>query len=112
MITKEQDKELTRLHSQIIRLLYPRCILCRCPLTEPHHIVGRSKSVKWLIVGSVGLCRPCHNHTSAMHKAVKEWYVNKFSLEAYEDLEQLRRRVVYNVDYGEIKQKLVEFKER
>ena len=111
MITKAQEKHLDDLWRKAIKCIYPKCILdTKKQSYHAHHIHTRSKkSTRWHILNGVGMSPEEHTHTAEMHKKVKEWFINKYSQEAWDELKLLSNTPAYNLDYEEIKTNLEKF---
>ena len=78
-----------------------RCELCSSPKgVDCHHIFGRSKSVRYELENGILLCRLCHIKA---HRNVKKFRKDYGT----ERMAKLHRKIVKDVDYKEIEEKLI-----
>ena len=109
--TSNEIEKLDELMRQIMRIFQPQCIISGQLADDVHHIHGKGLGVRWHILNCVRLTRPIHNHTTQMHEAVKSWFINKYSLGAYEELCTLSKQPAF-INYEEKKAELLEILEK
>ena len=117
MLTKQQEKRLDDLRRQAVKNIYPVCQITGRTPVDDHHIFGRGFAVRWNILNSISVHRSFHvlekstdpKDREYFHATVKNWFINKFSKEAFYALEELSKETAHNLDYEEIRQSLIKY---
>lgn len=117
MLTKPQITRLDDLRRQAVKNIYPICPITNKPTDHDHHIFGRGYSVRWSVLNAVGVDEGFHmlekstdpKDREYFHGRIKEWFINKFSKEAFYELERLSKQTAHGLDYDTIRQSLIKY---